>query len=139
MRDPVSVLLGKQDCACEIGAIGPALDHVLEQLRRSERVLTRLREQVEENAVSRDEGEPHGAKLPPRGIGRDAIYADWKGGPGHRPGDFDRWYVESHLLGSRDVLVTDEGGLNTMCNRLRHEHGFGVYAEPLRSFVDRWP
>jgi hypothetical protein len=56
-----------------MGAIGPARDHLLEQLRRSERVLTRLREQVEENLVSVDEGERHGAKLPPMGIGRDRI------------------------------------------------------------------
>jgi hypothetical protein len=56
-----------------MGAIGPALDQLLEQLRRSERVLTRLREQVEESAVSLDEGERHAAKLPPVGIGRDRI------------------------------------------------------------------
>ena len=75
MCDPVSLLLGKQDFACERGAIGPAPDHLLEQLRRSERVLTRLREKVEENAVSVDEGEPHGAKLPPMGIGGTDVRA----------------------------------------------------------------
>jgi hypothetical protein len=67
----------------------------------------------------------------------DAIYADWNG-PGRRPRDFDRWYVESHLMGSRDVFLTDDGGLQTMCDRLRDERDFGVYAESLRTFVDRW-
>ena len=52
--DPVSLLLGKQDLACELGALGPALEHLPEQLRRPDRVPTRLREQVEENVVLGD-------------------------------------------------------------------------------------
>ena len=68
MGDPVSLLLDKQDFACEIGAFGPALEHLLEQLRRPERVPTGLREQVEENAVFWNEGERQGAKLPGKGL-----------------------------------------------------------------------
>jgi hypothetical protein len=67
----------------------------------------------------------------------DAIAAEWNG-PGTRPGDFDRWYVESHLLGGRDILVTDDLPLRTMCDRLRNEHGFPVHAEPLSGYVARW-
>lgn len=67
----------------------------------------------------------------------DAIAGDWNG-PGKRPGDFDRWYVESHLLGGRDVLLTDDLALRTMCDRLRNEHGFSVHAESLSSYVARW-
>jgi hypothetical protein len=62
----------------------------------------------------------------------DAIAADWNG-PGQRPGEFDRWYVESHVLGDRDVLITDDQGLRTMCDRLRNEHGLAVHAESVRS------
>ena len=64
MGDPVSLLLDKQDLACEFGAFRPPLEHLLEQLRRPERVPTGLREQVEESAVFGDEGERQGAKLP---------------------------------------------------------------------------
>jgi hypothetical protein len=67
----------------------------------------------------------------------DAVAADWHG-PGKRPGDLDRWYVESHLLGARDVLLTDDLALRTMCDRLRNEHGLSVYAESLSSYLARW-
>jgi hypothetical protein len=67
----------------------------------------------------------------------DAIAAHWNG-PGQRPGDFDRWYVESHVLAGRETLITDDLGLKTMCDRLRNEHGFPVHAESLRSYVARW-
>ena len=67
----------------------------------------------------------------------DAIAADWNG-PGRRPGDFDRWYVESHLLGGRDILLTDDVALKTMCDRLRKEHGLLVEAESLSSYIARW-
>jgi hypothetical protein len=67
----------------------------------------------------------------------DAIALNWNG-PGKRPGDFDRWYVESHLLGRRDVLVTDDLALRTMCDRLSNDHGFPVRAESLRTYVARW-
>jgi len=66
--DPVSFLLDKQDLACEFGAFGPPFEHLLEQLRRPERVPTGLREQVEESAVFGDEGERQGAKLPRKGL-----------------------------------------------------------------------
>ncbi len=65
-----------------------------------------------------------------------AIAADWNG-PGKCPGDFDRWYVESHLLSDRDVLLTDDLALRTMCDRLRREHGFPAHAESLLSYVAR--
>lgn len=64
----------------------------------------------------------------------NAIAAEWNG-PGKRPGDFDRWYVESHLLGGRDVFLTDDLGLSTMCNRLREELGFAIHAESLKDYV----
>jgi len=66
----------------------------------------------------------------------DTVAADWNG-PGKRPGDFDRWYVETHVLRARDVLLTDDEGVRTMCDRLRSEHGFPVDAESMCSYVAR--
>lgn len=66
----------------------------------------------------------------------NAIAADWNG-PGKRPGKLDRWYVESHLLDGRDILVTNDLALRTMCDRLRKEHGFAVQAEKLEDCVTR--
>jgi hypothetical protein len=67
----------------------------------------------------------------------DDIIPDWNG-PGKRPGDVDRWYVESPLLGGRDILLTDDLALRTMCDRLRNEHGFAVHAESIKTYVARW-
>ena len=64
----------------------------------------------------------------------NAIAANWRG-PGKRPGNFDRWYVETHLLDGRDVFLTDDAGLRTACDRLRDEYGFPVCAESLRDYV----
>jgi hypothetical protein len=66
----------------------------------------------------------------------DAIAAKWNG-PGHLPKEFDRWYVESHIADGRDVLITDDEGLHTMCDRLRAEHGLAVRAEGLSEYVPK--
>jgi hypothetical protein len=66
------------------------------------------------------------------------IEADWNG-PGSKPNDQDRWYVESHVARGRDVLVTDDKGIRTMCRRLRDEHGFDVVAESLTDYAARYP
>jgi hypothetical protein len=65
------------------------------------------------------------------------IDADWNG-PGHKPGGQDRWYVESHFARGRDVLVTDDQGMRTMCQRLRDEHGFDIAAESLADYAVRF-
>jgi hypothetical protein len=67
-----------------------------------------------------------------------AIAADWNG-PGHKPGDQDRWYVESHVARDRDVLVTDDQGMQTMCRRLRDEHGIDVTAQSLADYAALFP
>lgn len=66
------------------------------------------------------------------------IEADWSG-PGSKPGEQDRWYVESHVARGRDVLVTDDRGMRTMCRRLRDDHGFDVITEPLIDYAARYP
>jgi hypothetical protein len=66
------------------------------------------------------------------------IEADWNV-PGGKPNDQDRWYVESHVARGRDVLVTDDKGMRTICRRLRDEYGFDVVAEPLTDYAGRYP
>jgi hypothetical protein len=67
----------------------------------------------------------------------NAVDADWNG-PGHKPGVQDRWYVESHVARKRDVLVTDDRGMRTMCARLRDEHGFEITVESLAEYAARF-
>jgi hypothetical protein len=67
----------------------------------------------------------------------DRVSATWKTHQGKRPGGFDRWYVESHIAGWRDVLVTDDEPLRVMCDRLRAEHGLVVRTEALHDCVLR--
>jgi hypothetical protein len=69
----------------------------------------------------------------------NAVAADWKTHQGACPGAEDRWYVESHMLASNDVLVTDDRALRAMCDRLRVEHGLAVAAESLSEFAGRFP
>ena len=60
--DLVALLLGEQDLAGQAAIVGPALEHLLQQVRGAERVLTGLVEEVEEDAVARDQGgQRHGA------------------------------------------------------------------------------
>ena len=59
--DLVALLLGEQDLAGEPRLVGPALEHLLEQPGGAQRVLAGLVEEVEEDAVARDErGQRHG-------------------------------------------------------------------------------
>jgi hypothetical protein len=66
-----------------------------------------------------------------------AIDGDWNG-PGRKPGGQDRWYVESHVARRRDILVTDDLGMRTMCRRLRDEHAFDITAESLAEYAARF-
>lgn len=67
-----------------------------------------------------------------------AIDADWNGPGGGKPGGQDRWYVESHVARGRDVLVTDDRGMRTMCRLLRDVHGFDITAESLADYAARF-
>jgi hypothetical protein len=44
------------------------------------------------------------------------------------PGDADRLHVETHVVEGRDVFITDDKALLTMCRRLCDEHGFAIVA-----------
>jgi hypothetical protein len=61
----------------------------------------------------------------------DAIAADWNG-PGSKPGN---GYVESHAARGRDVLVTDDRGMQTMCRRLHDEQGIDTTAQSLADYA----
>jgi hypothetical protein len=69
----------------------------------------------------------------------NAVAADWTTHQGACPGAEDRWYVESHVLASNDVLVTDDRALRAMCDRLRVEHGLAIASESLSDFAARFP
>jgi hypothetical protein len=64
-----------------------------------------------------------------------AVVASWKTHMGRCPGAFDRWYVESHILGARDVFITDDEPLRAFCDRLRAEHALPVVAESIVDYA----
>jgi hypothetical protein len=69
----------------------------------------------------------------------NAVAAGWKTHQGACPRAEDRWYVESHLLASNDVLVTDDRALRAMCDRLHVEHDLAVAAQALSEVAARFP
>jgi hypothetical protein len=54
--------------------------------------------------------------------------------PGYVVEGFGR-YVESHIADGRDLLITGDGGLLTICGRLDREHGLAVQAQRLADYV----
>lgn len=64
----------------------------------------------------------------------DAVAAKWNG-PGKLPNNKDALHVETHVLEKRDVFVTDDTGLLTMCRRLS-DHGFSILALRLAEYLD---
>jgi hypothetical protein len=62
----------------------------------------------------------------------EQIAAGWS----KAPGPADRLHVETHLAEGRDVFITDDGPLLTMCQRLR-DLGFSIDALTLRDYLDR--
>jgi hypothetical protein len=62
----------------------------------------------------------------------------WKTHQGGVPGDLDRWYVETHMLCGREVLVTDDRALRAMCGRLQSEHGLAVQAETILEYTSHF-
>lgn len=65
-----------------------------------------------------------------------AIASKWSG-PGRLPQGADMLHAHTHVHGRRDVLVTDDLGLRTMCERLRLEHAIAIVAESLADCVAR--
>jgi hypothetical protein len=53
------------------------------------------------------------------------------------PGPADRFHVETHIADGRDMFVTDDGPLLTMCRRLREEHGFPIVAMNLADYMSK--
>lgn len=74
------------------------------------------------------------------------ILADWDSGsaglaPGERHGSKpnmqDGIHVETHLAAARDVFITFDTAIVTMCRRLRDEHNIPVVAMSPRQYLDR--
>jgi hypothetical protein len=78
-----------------------------------------------------------GAGFPALHESWDDVAATW-GGPGRLPRAADRAHVESHLMERRDVFVTDDEGLLTMCRRLAEEHGVAIDAVDVGGVIARF-
>lgn len=65
-----------------------------------------------------------------------AVLAGWKTHEGKRPGDKDRWHVETHLLDPAKIFITDDGPLLIMCRRLHDEHGLTIRAMRLEEYLE---
>jgi hypothetical protein len=61
------------------------------------------------------------------------IAADWR----RAPGPEDRVHVETHIVDKRDVFITDDRRLLTMCRRLREKHGFPIVAMRLGEYLEQ--
>jgi predicted nucleic acid-binding protein len=53
---------------------------------------------------------------------------------GSSPGHADRFHVETHLADGRDVFITDDERLLSLCDRLR-EQGFPIVAMKLADYL----
>ena len=73
-----------------------------------------------------------GASVEGFGEAWKAIAADWNG-PGRRPEATDALHIETHVLEKRDVFITDDEGLRTMCRRLHDEADIAIEAQISRS------
>lgn len=62
-----------------------------------------------------------------------AIAEGWRRAP--KPAD--RFHVETHIAEGRDMFLTDDKRLLTMCRRLREEHGFPIVAMSLADYLGK--
>ena len=51
------------------------------------------------------------------------------------PGAADRFHVETHIVEQRDVFITDDKRLLTMCRRLRDEEGVAIEAMGVAEYL----
>jgi len=65
------------------------------------------------------------------------VASTWNTHEGTPPNDRDMWHVETHLAEGRDVFVTDDEPLLTMCRQLREEHGLSIVAMRLPEYLAR--
>ena len=61
--------------------------------------------------------------------------ASWRSHEWTPPGDADRFHVETHVFGERDVFITDDRPLLVMCRRLREEEGVEIEAMTLAEYL----
>jgi hypothetical protein len=77
-----------------------------------------------------------GAVVPDFRNAWEAVLATWNG-PGSQADDRDALHVETHVHEKRDVLITEDRGMRTMCRRLREEHEIDVVAMSLEDYLER--
>jgi hypothetical protein len=65
-----------------------------------------------------------------------AVLDSWRTDEAKRPGDKDRWHVETHILEGADVFITDDRPLLVMCRRLREDHAIPVVAMRLEEYLE---
>jgi hypothetical protein len=65
----------------------------------------------------------------------DRIAASWP----KAPGGADRFHVETHIVEQRDVFITDDKRLLTMCRRLRDEGGVAIVAMGVAEYLAHRP
>jgi hypothetical protein len=67
----------------------------------------------------------------------DKVVATWRSHEGKAPQTQDRWHVETHLNARRDVFLTNDRPLVTMCHRLQVEHGVPITAMSLAHYLQQ--
>lgn len=67
----------------------------------------------------------------------DRVVATWRTHERKPPGLADRFHLETHCIAHRDVFITDDRALLTMCERLRREHDVGIDASDLATYLGR--
>ncbi len=76
-----------------------------------------------------------GPYLPRLDLAWTSIIAKWRSHERKPPQIEDRWHVETHIVAKRDVFITNDEALITMCNRLRDEHGIEIRAMTLHDYL----
>jgi hypothetical protein len=65
----------------------------------------------------------------------EQIASSWRSHEGKPPGDKDRWHIETHIVAKRDVFLTDDKALLSMCHRLEQEYGIPIRAMSLKQYL----
>jgi hypothetical protein len=66
------------------------------------------------------------------------VVASWRTADGKEPPQTaDRFHVETHVIERRDVFLTSDRALRSMCRRLAGEHGFSIVAMTVADYLER--
>lgn len=65
----------------------------------------------------------------------NSITAKWQSHERKPPQGEDFLHIETHMVARRDIFITNDKALITMCNRLRSEHNVEISAKTLRDYL----